>query len=77
MKDMLNLNICYQGAKKTKFVDAFTRIACLPHSFDHGQSRKILAFCKTPEVQDIARAAGAQYAGGKELIKQIQVKLFL
>ncbi|CAL1680077.1 unnamed protein product [Lasius platythorax] len=61
-----------QGAKKTKFVDAFTRIACLPHSFDHGQSRKILAFCKTPEVQDIARAAGAQYAGGKELIKQIQ-----
>ncbi|XP_029661895.1 uncharacterized protein LOC115234732 [Formica exsecta] len=61
-----------QGTKKTKFVDAFSKIACLPHSFDHGQSRKILAFCKTPEVQEIARAAGAQCAGGKELIKQIQ-----
>ncbi|KAL6434108.1 hypothetical protein ACFW04_005922 [Cataglyphis niger] len=61
-----------QGVKKTKFVDAFSRIACLPHSFDHGQRRKILAFCKTPEVQEIAREAGAQYAGGKELIKQIQ-----
>lgn len=46
----------------------------MPHSFDHGQSRKILAFCKSPEVQEIARAAGAQYAGGKELIKMIQVK---
>lgn len=57
-----------------KFVNAFTRIACVPHSFDHGQSRKILAFCKSPEVQQIARTAGAQYAGGKELIKQIQVK---
>lgn len=61
-----------QGVKKTKFVDAFTRIACLPHSFDHGQSRKILAFCKTPEEQEVARTAGAMYAGGKELIKQIQ-----
>ncbi|EFN65697.1 39S ribosomal protein L1, mitochondrial [Camponotus floridanus] len=61
-----------QGSKKTKFVPAFTRIACVPHSFDHGQSRKILAFCKSPEVQQIARTAGAQYAGGKELIKQIQ-----
>lgn len=61
-----------QGTKKTKFVDAFTKITCLPHPFDHGQSRTILAFCKTPEVQDVAREAGAQYAGGKELIKQIQ-----
>lgn len=71
---MLNVNVCYQGAKKTKFVDTFTKIACLPHSFDHGQSRKILAFCKAPETQDIAREAGALSVGGKELIKQIQVK---
>lgn len=71
---MLNVNICYQGTKKTKFVDTFTKIAYLAHSFDHGQSRKILAFCKTPEVQEVARTAGAMYAGGKELIKQIQVK---
>ncbi|XP_011699010.1 PREDICTED: 39S ribosomal protein L1, mitochondrial isoform X2 [Wasmannia auropunctata] len=61
-----------QGVKKTKFVDAFTRIACLPHAFDHGQNRKILAFCKSSEMEDIARNAGAHFAGGKQLIKQIQ-----
>jgi len=42
--------------------------------FDHGQDRKILAFCKSSEMEDIARNAGAQYAGGKQLIKQIQVR---
>jgi len=68
--------MCYQDVKKTKFVDAFTRIICLPHMFDHGQDRKILAFCKSSEMEDIARNAGAQYAGGKQLIKQIQVRYY-
>ncbi|XP_011640079.1 39S ribosomal protein L1, mitochondrial [Pogonomyrmex barbatus] len=61
-----------QDVKKTKFVEAFSRIVCLPHVFDHGQSRKILAFCKTSEMEDVAREAGAHFAGGKQLIKMIQ-----
>ncbi|XP_012541479.1 39S ribosomal protein L1, mitochondrial [Monomorium pharaonis] len=61
-----------QGVKKTKFVGAFTRIACVPHAFDHGQNRRILAFCKTSEMEDIARDAGAHFTGGKQLIKLIQ-----
>ncbi|XP_071565001.1 large ribosomal subunit protein uL1 [Temnothorax nylanderi] len=61
-----------QGIKKTKFVEAFTRLVCLPHGFDHGQNRKVLAFCKTTEMEDIAREAGAHFAGGKQIIKQIQ-----
>lgn len=68
--------MCYQHVKKTKFVDAFTRIVCLPHVFDHGQTRKLLVFCKNPEMEDIARDAGADYVGGKQLIKQIQVRYY-
>ncbi|KYQ51578.1 39S ribosomal protein L1, mitochondrial [Trachymyrmex zeteki] len=66
------LELDMQHVKKTKFVDAFTRIVCLPHVFDHGQTRKLLVFCKNPEMEDIARDAGADYVGGKQLIKQIQ-----
>jgi len=58
-------------------VDAFTRIACLPHTFAHGQNRKVLAFCKTLEMENIAQDAGAHFAGGKQLIKQIQVRLYI
>lgn len=42
--------------------------------FDHGQNRKVLAFCKSSEMQDIAKNTGAHLAGGKQLIKQIQVR---
>ncbi|KYN27399.1 39S ribosomal protein L1, mitochondrial, partial [Trachymyrmex cornetzi] len=66
------LELDMQGVKKTKFVDPFTRIVCLPHIFDHGQTRKLLVFCKSPEMEEIARDAGADYVGGKQLIKQIQ-----
>ncbi|KAG5311975.1 RS8 protein, partial [Acromyrmex insinuator] len=66
------LELDMQGAKKTKFVDPFTRIVCLPHVFDHGQTRKLLVFCKSLEMEEIARGAGADYVGGKQLIKQIQ-----
>ncbi|KAL0104598.1 hypothetical protein PUN28_017386 [Cardiocondyla obscurior] len=61
-----------QGVKKTKFVDTFSRVVCLPHTFNHGQNRKILAFCKTTEMEDIAKEAGADFTGGKPLIKQVQ-----
>lgn len=44
----------------------------MPHKFDHGEERSIIAFSKTPENQDIAREAGAQLSGGPDMIKQIQ-----
>ncbi|XP_012228916.1 large ribosomal subunit protein uL1 [Linepithema humile] len=61
-----------QDAKKNKFVDSFSRIICIPHAFSQDQNRKILAFCKSPEMQNIAIDAGAHFAGGKDLIKKIQ-----
>ncbi|XP_011153153.1 39S ribosomal protein L1, mitochondrial isoform X2 [Harpegnathos saltator] len=65
-----------QGVKKTKFVETFSKIACIPNKFEHGQVRKILAFCKSPEMQDLARDTGAHLCGGKELIKQAQQGVF-
>lgn len=47
---------------------------CIPHVFNHDQNRKILAFCKDPEMQNAAIEAGAHFAGGKDLIKKIQVR---
>lgn len=44
----------------------------IPHKFDHGEERSIIAFAKTPEVQQEASDAGAGLSGGVELIKQIQ-----
>ncbi|XP_011873695.1 PREDICTED: 39S ribosomal protein L1, mitochondrial [Vollenhovia emeryi] len=70
VKALIELDM--QGIKKTKFVDAFTRIVCLPHVFSHGQNRKVLAFCQTSEMEDVAKEAGAHFAGGKWLIKKIQ-----
>ncbi|CAG9772235.1 unnamed protein product [Ceutorhynchus assimilis] len=61
-----------QGEKKTRFVDNFKRIAAIPHKFDHGEERTIIAFAKTLESQKEASDAGAQLAGGAELVKQIQ-----
>ncbi|RLU15021.1 hypothetical protein DMN91_012908 [Ooceraea biroi] len=62
-----------QTEKKTKFVNTFTRMVHIPHTFSQpDENRKILAFCKTPEMQDMAKDAGAKMAGGKELIKKIQ-----
>lgn len=66
-----------QGAKKTKVVGSFTQIVGMPHLFDHGERRKILAFCKSPEMQEVAKNAGAECAGGKDLIKQIQVRYYI
>nr|CAH7757949.1 unnamed protein product [Callosobruchus chinensis] len=54
------------------FLDNFTRLVGIPHKFDHGEQRTVLAFCKTSEMQQSAMDAGAQLSGGTELIKQIQ-----
>ncbi|XP_071442972.1 large ribosomal subunit protein uL1m [Hetaerina americana] len=58
--------------KKTKFVEKFTRMVAIPEPFNHGEERKIVAFCKTPELQRVALNTGAVVAGGSELIKSFQ-----
>ncbi|XP_043794694.1 uncharacterized protein LOC122716056, partial [Apis laboriosa] len=59
--------------KKNRFVEKFTRIVDTPHIFQHnGNKRTILAFSKNLEEQENARAVGADYSGGIELIKKIQ-----
>lgn len=43
------------------------------HPFEQKEEKAILALCKTPEEQRNAKGAGADFVGGVELIKQIQV----
>lgn len=61
-----------QAEKKTRFVDNFSRIALIPHAFDHGEARTVLFLAKTQEIVNEAQSAGATLAGGVELIKEIQ-----
>lgn len=50
----------------------FTRVVAIPHRFDHGEERSILALSKSSEIYDDIRNAGAQLVGGLDLIKSIQ-----
>lgn len=54
-------------------MDSFYRIVNLPHPFGTYEDRTVLAFCKTPEQVEEAKEAGADLAGGTELIQRIQV----
>ncbi|XP_015606366.1 uncharacterized protein LOC107273075 [Cephus cinctus] len=61
------------GEKKNKLVGSFTRVVSIPHKFDHGEKRTVLAFCKTAELQKLATDAGATAVAGPEDIKEIQM----
>jgi len=58
---------------QTRFMDSFNRIVNIPHPFGSYDDRTVLAFCKTPEQIKQATDAGADLAGGTELIQRIQV----
>lgn len=60
------------GAKKTKYVEPFNRIANVAHEFEHGEKRSILLFCKTPELREAAENAGATLVGDVDLIRKIE-----
>lgn len=53
-------------------MDNFTRIAPMPHKFEHGEQRTILTFTKDLDMQRAATEAGATVVGGIELIKEVQ-----
>lgn len=59
--------------KRNKFVDKYHKIIELPHPYDHGEDRTILAFCQNPQMMEEARNAGAMLVGGKDVIKSIEV----
>ena len=59
--------------KKTKPLDSFHNIVTIKNSFDHGEERKILAFCKTEDQVKEALDEGAALAGGSDIIKLILV----
>ncbi len=69
MKVELNMQL----EKKNRYLDNFSRIVLLPHSFEFQPIRKVLAFCKTQETQEEAVKAGADAVGGLDLVKRIQV----
>lgn len=60
------------GVKKNKFVDSFSKIAPIPHPFDHGEDRSVLAFCKTPEIKREAEIAGASLVADADTAKKIE-----
>ncbi|XP_078040370.1 mitochondrial ribosomal protein L1 isoform X2 [Augochlora pura] len=61
-----------QREKKNKYLEKFTNMVETPHPFEQEIGRTILAFCKKQSDNQDAIAAGADFAGGVELIKQIQ-----
>ncbi|CAG5033679.1 unnamed protein product [Parnassius apollo] len=68
-----------EAVKKNRYLDNFTRLTLLPHSFPRDEERTILAFCKGPELIKQALEAGATTAGASEIVKKIQdgeLKLF-
>lgn len=63
-KVTISFELNMEMEKKNKFIDNFTRIVAIPHTFDHGEDRSIAAFVKDPELQLLAKDAGAHLSGG-------------
>ncbi|XP_076631573.1 mitochondrial ribosomal protein L1 isoform X1 [Colletes latitarsis] len=66
----IELNL--QREKKTKTLERFTKLVDTPYIFQLNDTRSVLALSKSKEDQNIAKESGADFAGGVELIKQIQ-----
>ncbi|XP_063974365.1 large ribosomal subunit protein uL1m [Diachasmimorpha longicaudata] len=58
------------GDKKP--IEPFSRTVNIPCPFDHGEYRTVVAFCKAPELADMADKAGATLSGGIDLIAKFQ-----
>lgn len=73
----IRLEIDLSTDKRNKFVDKYNKIIEFPHPYDHGEDRTILAFCQSNEMMEEARNAGAMLVGGKDIIKSIEVIIFI
>lgn len=72
-KNLQTLTICIKILFQNRYVDSFTRLSLLPHSFPREEVRTVLAFCKGGEMVKEVQDAGATTVGGADLIKKIQV----
>lgn len=68
----VSIELNMRAEKKTRFMDDIRRIVAVPHTFEHGEDRSVIAFSKTDEDHAAAKNAGASLSGGVDLIKQIQ-----
>lgn len=62
----------FRTNKQNKFQGDINKTVVLPHSFDDGKENRVLVFCRTPEEKEAALEAGAEYAGGAELVKSVE-----
>ncbi|XP_074648273.1 large ribosomal subunit protein uL1-like [Tubulanus polymorphus] len=67
----LNMRLDMKTKKKTKFLRTIRSSVLFPHEFDDGIEKKLLAFCKTDEETQIAKEKGALFAGGSDIIRQL------
>lgn len=67
----LDSQMNFKTKKKTKFQANIKTFLNLPHNFEDGRENNIVALCESKEEADAALEAGAKYAGGLELISQI------
>lgn len=58
--------------KKVKYIDPWTHIVQVDHTFDHGDDRSIIAFCKEHELQTQMEEMGVALVGGVDTIKGIE-----
>lgn len=65
----LNMNMDLNGKE---FVENFKDMLVLPHYFEIGKKRVVMAFTQNPDAQMAAREAGADFVGGTEVIRKIK-----
>uniref|UniRef100_A0A915HNK6 Ribosomal protein L1 n=1 Tax=Romanomermis culicivorax TaxID=13658 RepID=A0A915HNK6_ROMCU len=65
----LNMNLDIEGKE---FIENFKQMIVLPHPFEFGKRRVVMAFTKQADAQMAAREAGAEFAGGEDVIKKIK-----
>jgi ribosomal protein L1 len=69
---MIRVEVDLSTGKKDKYMEPFSKMVPLFHSFERGVVEKtVLVFAKTPEDQNAALEAGAKKAGGLDLIDDI------
>jgi len=64
--------INFRTNRPTKFQGNINKTVVLPHAFDDGKENRVLVFCKTPEESEAALEAGAEFAGGLEIMKKVE-----
>ncbi|KAI5755739.1 hypothetical protein M8J77_019288 [Diaphorina citri] len=58
--------------KKVKYMDPWTHIVEVEHSFDHGEDRSIIAFCSQHETAAQLQDMGVALVGDSDTIKGIE-----